>query len=233
MRVNGNLVATNLLNAWTPLVGIAGTRSSNTVFTIPGDYTPIIRKGDKAKLTDTTTKYFYVVATPTFGGGNTTITIFGGTDYSLVGNPSNIYFSKAETPQGFPNVFNCEGVVWDLNTICHYGGGAPVKDYVKMKIQGQTCYFWAEYENYSSAQKVGTFRMVRFTLPASYPPLSRYYNRVAIGVIYLQCAPNGNDEPSVGMMASFEDNGFFGSYDITLTDGQALGEIGLSFNYPI
>ena len=62
-------------------------------------------KGTKIKLVQTSTKYFYVVATAY--SADTTITITGGSDYSLVsGTISGQAYSYADTPQGFPQWFN-------------------------------------------------------------------------------------------------------------------------------
>jgi hypothetical protein len=91
----------NLLAGWL-LLAASGTRVSNTSFTVSGDVTDQIAVGDKLKITDTTTKYLYVTAV-TYGAPNTTITVTGGTDYVVDGNPTNIYYSKAVSSVGFPN----------------------------------------------------------------------------------------------------------------------------------
>lgn len=93
----------NLLAGWL-LLAASGTRVSNTSFTVSGDVTDQIAVGDKLKITDTTTKYLYVTAV-TYGAPNTTITVTGGTDYVVAGNPTNIYYSKATSPVGFPNFY--------------------------------------------------------------------------------------------------------------------------------
>lgn len=93
----------NLLAGWL-LLAASGTRVSNTSFTVSGDVTDQIAVGDKLKITDTTTKYLYVTAA-TYGAPNTTITVTGGTDYVVAGNPTNIYYSKAASPVGFPGWF--------------------------------------------------------------------------------------------------------------------------------
>ena len=58
-------------------------------------------KGTKIKLVQTTTKYFYVVATAY--STDTTITITGGSDYTLASATiSGQAYSYADTPQGYP-----------------------------------------------------------------------------------------------------------------------------------
>lgn len=93
----------NLLAGWW-LLAASGTRVGDTSFTVAGDVTDQIAVGDKLKITDTTTKYLYVTAV-TYGAPNTTITVTGGTDYVVAGNPTNIYYSKATSPVGFPNFY--------------------------------------------------------------------------------------------------------------------------------
>lgn len=80
------------------------TRTSGTTGTFPVDVTSWIGVGTKLKVTDTTTKYFYVTAA-SFGAGVTTITFTGGTDYTLAGNPTVFWYSNQASPIGFPQWF--------------------------------------------------------------------------------------------------------------------------------
>lgn len=83
------------------------TYSTASKVLIPADATNKYQKGDKVKLDQTTTKYFYVSATPTYSGSNTTLTLFAGSDYTVANAAiTNNYFSKVSNPQGFPSVFN-------------------------------------------------------------------------------------------------------------------------------
>ncbi|HLE35652.1 MAG TPA: carbohydrate binding domain-containing protein, partial [Candidatus Acidoferrales bacterium] len=82
------------------------TYASATTFTVPGDQTVKYHKGTKIKLTQTTEKYFYVIGS-SYGAPNTTVTVTGGSDYSLANAAITLpFFSYAETPQGFPGWFN-------------------------------------------------------------------------------------------------------------------------------
>jgi hypothetical protein len=57
----------------------------------------------RVKLTQTTTKYFIITAVSAFSGGNTTITVYGGTDYTLANAAiSGPYYSVVKAPYGFP-----------------------------------------------------------------------------------------------------------------------------------
>ena len=79
---------------------------SATQFKITGkDVTARFPVGTKIKLTQTTTKYFYVVATAF--STDTTVTITGGSDYNLANAAiTDPCYSYVETPQGFPGYFN-------------------------------------------------------------------------------------------------------------------------------
>ena len=75
---------------------------SATQFKITGkDVTARFPVGTKIKLTQTTVKYFYVTAAAF--STDTTVTVTGGSLYSLVNATiANPYYSYVETPQGYP-----------------------------------------------------------------------------------------------------------------------------------
>lgn len=81
------------------------TYASSTTFTISGvDRTAIYKKGTRLKLTQTTTKYFYVVESSF--STNTTVTVTGGIDYSLANAAiTSPYYSYDAYPQNFPVFF--------------------------------------------------------------------------------------------------------------------------------
>jgi hypothetical protein len=82
------------------------TYASASTFTVPTDLTATYQKGTKIKLTDGTVKYFYVLSSA-YGAPNTTVTVTGGTDYTLSGGAITApYYSYIENPQGFPDWFN-------------------------------------------------------------------------------------------------------------------------------
>ena len=71
-------------------------------FTITGDYTDTLSAGMKMKLTQTTVKYFIITAV-SYGSPNTTVTVYGGTDYDLANSAITLpYYSIGRSPQGFP-----------------------------------------------------------------------------------------------------------------------------------
>lgn len=72
-------------------------------FTVASDVTTKYSAGMKIKLTQGTVKYFIITAVSAYSGGNTTITVYGGTDYDLATSAiTSPYYSMMKSPQGFP-----------------------------------------------------------------------------------------------------------------------------------
>lgn len=77
------------------------TYASATTFTCSAALAAILGAGDRIKLTQTTVKYFYVVSV-----SGTTITVTGGSDYTLANAAITLpFYSHAVTPVGFPGSF--------------------------------------------------------------------------------------------------------------------------------
>lgn len=91
------------------------TRASNNTINVPSGATSKYQIGDKLKFTDTTVKYFYVTAV-----ADTLLTVYAGTDFIVVGNPSSSYFSRSENPFGFPEWFT-----WAPTLAVASGGTVP------------------------------------------------------------------------------------------------------------
>lgn len=85
---------------WTSL----GADAPNYTITIIGNKTAKYEAGMRAKITQTTDKYFIIVAAAyDAGSGLTTLTLYGGTDYSLTGAAITAsYYSGYKKPLGFP-----------------------------------------------------------------------------------------------------------------------------------
>lgn len=80
----------------------ASADSPTFTFTISGDLTSKYSAGMRIKLTQTTVKYFIITAV-SYSSPNTTITVYGGTDYTLANAAiTSPYFSSQKAPQGFP-----------------------------------------------------------------------------------------------------------------------------------
>ena len=99
---------------WIGAVG-AWTYASATTITVPSGAATYYAVGDKIKLTQTTVKYFYIIAV-----ADTLLTITGGTSYTLANAAITLpYFSHAASPVGFPGKFTYSP------TIAFTAGTAP------------------------------------------------------------------------------------------------------------
>lgn len=102
---NKKYVDDSIIDGWIPS-GETWTYASDDdptfTFTISGDKTSKYTVGMKLKLTQTTVKYFIITAV-SYSDPNTTVTIYGGTDYTLANATiTSPYYSMVRTPQGFP-----------------------------------------------------------------------------------------------------------------------------------
>ena len=80
----------------------ASADSPTFTMTCSGDQTAKYSPGMRIKLTQTTVKYFIITAV-SYGAPNTTITLYGGTDYTLANAAiTSPYYSTAKAPGGFP-----------------------------------------------------------------------------------------------------------------------------------
>jgi len=78
------------------------TYASANTFTITGDKTTKYSAGMKLKLTQTTAKYF-IVTKVEYSDPSTTVTVYGGTDYTLANAAiTSPYYSTQKSPHGFP-----------------------------------------------------------------------------------------------------------------------------------
>lgn len=144
---------------WTFASFAAGPPAVGT-FTVSGDVRSKYPVGTRIKLTQTTVKYFVVTAAPTFAGGNTTVTISGGTDYTLANAAISANFhSYVVNPQGYPTWFNFDGGVTGFS-------GTPAKNLV-FKVDGNACTIHIYINGTSNATTLG------FTLPVA-PDAANY-----------------------------------------------------------
>lgn len=78
------------------------TYASATTLTISGDKTTKYYPGMRLKLTQTSEKFF-IITKVAESGGTTTLTFYGGTDYTLANAAiTNPYYSVVKAPSGFP-----------------------------------------------------------------------------------------------------------------------------------
>ncbi len=109
----------------------SGSGGGTATFTIAGvDLTTKYSVGTRIKLTQTTVKYFVVVAVAF--STNTTVTIMAGTDYTLANAAiSANYHSYAANPQGYPGWFNFAASATGLTTL--------TDTYAKFAVVGRAC----------------------------------------------------------------------------------------------
>lgn len=109
LKVNGSPVSTGGSDGWTAYSAVtptSGTLDSPTFeLTFAGvDLTSTLQAGMRIKLTQSTVKYFII--TKVAFSTNTTVTIYGGTDYALISTGttavSALSYSSAKVPFGFP-----------------------------------------------------------------------------------------------------------------------------------
>ena len=142
------------VNGWIPATG-TWTYASATTITVPSGAAAIYSVGDKIKLTQTTVKYFYVVAV-----ANTVLTVTGGSDYTVANEAITLpYYSKAASPLGFPTWFN-----W-LPTLSWTAGTTPTNPVTasnQFAVIGKLACFNV-YNSFSTAGE--TVTAVTLTLP--------------------------------------------------------------------
>ena len=146
------------------------TYASATTFTVSGDVTAQFRKGTKLKLTQTTAKYFFVVGS-SYGAPNTTVTVTGGTSYTLANAAITLpYYSYQQAPQAFPD--------WFTWTPTFTGFSAdPASPLCRFTIQGTLCIISVYMPNNGTSNAV-TFYV---SLPVTAATVTGMYWRCLLG----------------------------------------------------
>jgi hypothetical protein len=123
-------------DGWTRSYAETWTYASATTFTVAGDQTVKFSKGTRIKLTQSTVKYF-IVSASSFSAGVTTVTITGGTDYTLANaTVSDNYYSYEANPQGYPGTFNYTLAWTSTGTAPSFGNAAVVS---RFSMVGNIC----------------------------------------------------------------------------------------------
>ena len=104
--INANESYVERAGGWTAvnetLTYSAADAPSYTV-TVPGDLTGTLYAGVKIKLTHAAATKYFIVTAASYSSPNTTLTLYGGTDYTLADTAiSGVYYSTAKAPAGFP-----------------------------------------------------------------------------------------------------------------------------------
>lgn len=81
----------------------ASSDSPTYTFTVSGDDTGKYSPGMRIKLTQSSTIAYFLITGVSYSSPNTTVTVYGGTDYTLANSSiSSPYYSMEKAPQGFP-----------------------------------------------------------------------------------------------------------------------------------
>lgn len=107
------------------------TYGSASTMNAPSDLTGYLEPGDKVRWKQGGSyKYGYVVSLT-----STVITLTGGSDYTVANSAiTDVYFSKAVSPDGFPDYFNAAGALTGWS-------GTPTSNQ-RFKLNGKQCIFW-------------------------------------------------------------------------------------------
>ncbi len=120
------------------------TYASATTFTIAGvDRTEKFSPGTRIRLKQGAGYLYFVVASSTFST-NTTVTITGGSDYTLANSSiTDNYFSYVSNPQGYPGWFNftCGATGFSSKTV----------DAGRFSVNGRVCFVEFEISGTSNA----------------------------------------------------------------------------------
>lgn len=101
--VGSDIKPSAIFSGWIDALGETWAYISATTFTVDADVTNKYSVGMKIRLTQTTVRYFIITAVSAYSGGYTTITVYGGTDYTLANAAiTSPYYSTVKSPFGFP-----------------------------------------------------------------------------------------------------------------------------------
>lgn len=172
-------------DAWTP-VSVTWTYGSATTINVPTGAASLYQIGDKIKITQTTEKFFYVIAV-----ADTLLTVTGGSDYTVANATiTSPYYSHAENPVGFPSNFN-----WaPARTVS--GGTVPTyteKDISYFRINGGILIGAISWVNLSGGTAGAGGNNLTFNLPVAAKSADFSADRSHIGI--------GNSFESAGTIA--------------------------------
>ncbi len=124
----------------------ASADSPTFTFTVPGDLTNKYSPGMRIKLTQSSVAYFIITAV-SYSSPNTTITVYGGTDYTLANADITFpYYSSAKAPFGFP----LDPAKWTVKVV----------DNSSPNVNNPTVNTWYNIGNISITVPIGTWRLV-------------------------------------------------------------------------
>lgn len=169
-QLNALALATN--DGWISANETWTYASANTI-TIPSGGASRYAKGDKIKLTQTTVKYFYVVAV-----ADTLLTVTAGTDYTVANAAiSANYYSRASNPIGFPIEFFCAAPTWSTTDVDNgTGGQQPTAGTTKFFIIGNKLFLRGAWGNTNVKKNGAGSTISTSAVPATLPNNASFFN---------------------------------------------------------
>ena len=105
-KLAGSISNDKLLSAdgWIAAPALTYDAADAPVYTVTctGDYSAIIMPGMRIKLTQGGSVKYFIVVKSTYSSPSTTLTLYGGTDYTLGATITYPYYSMLKCPAGFP-----------------------------------------------------------------------------------------------------------------------------------
>ena len=91
-------------SGWVPAPALTFGAADAPTYTVTcsGDYSAVITPGMRMKMTQSSAVKYFIVTKVTYSSPNTTITLYGGTDYTLGSTITLPYYSMMKAPAGFP-----------------------------------------------------------------------------------------------------------------------------------
>jgi len=186
------------VNGWVSLgltMTYASADSPTFTATVPGDVTGVLSAGMKLKLTQTTAKYFIITAAPSYasGTGLTTLTLYGGTDYTLDDAAiSNVYYSAMRVPYGFPMNPN----KWTVEV-------SDTAERTKNSPEGNTWYY-GDLGSININVPIGAWEL-------SYSVWAYFIKADVVFSGYITLSTSTNSVSDSGLMCGFINNGYGGN----------------------
>jgi hypothetical protein len=190
------------------------TYASATTFTCSAALAGVLQKGDKIKLTQTTAKYFYVT-----GVSGTTVTVTGGTDYTLANAAITLpFYSHESNPLAFPQYFT-----W-APTLGNLSGGT--QNYAVFSIENKTVTFSWKY----TLAGAGVAGSVTYTPPVT--AAAEYDAGVTLGNARFKDASSGQNNGWTEIVSTSSFALVVGKSDGTYLDAAGLSST-IPFNWAV
>lgn len=131
--------ASDLSLNWKTAIPGTCTYGSSTTFTCSGDQTSTFVKGKKLRILQTTFKYFVITGSSYNGTTTTTVTITGGSDYSLANaSLDQVLISGLDSPDGWPGWFNFNAALTGTSAVTPVTRFSVVGNTVNLELAFQT-----------------------------------------------------------------------------------------------